>query len=483
MLKWVVKVSTVFSPFVTKFWNSQWRDFFLFKTCRLFSLCSVHRLVNIGCRNLKRTEAARTEVQVWIPSQNAFTQVSSLQGIYVPRSVPCFRPHSRKTRSTLQKLPCNDGTNCCKWECSHGLQAISKDVHAEKLQIYLHFLCELGLWRRGFKQVSVVVVLSLWTVPPDHGRTASTLTSALVLRTTAPQNHVQSLNEEGHWNALHVLKPLSREESFLRLIHCAAVYGWREEAFDPSCRLSTRAVCVAVCPIRRFQFARDLFLWTSVVSGYCAWSCVNQATRGHIIKFTVFSEDVCVVYCSCATRRCGEITWVADWWWSTAITSKTSTTPTTCTQYVLPFLTKQLYVRCVIVCGMWCRPRPLLLLKCLLTRRSHFEMAQPVTSDACFNQQKSHPIVVCDTHWKDNWPILGKVCFLCMIFFPRIFAGSRLCAECSCLAGSLHGKHSRAGNQSLPFSLGCAYLMMERSCAVIVVFSPFIVVVLVPVRV
>ena len=37
---------------------------------------------------------------------------------------------SHRTRSTSQKAPCLIGTHCCKWECSHSLQATSKRLHA-----------------------------------------------------------------------------------------------------------------------------------------------------------------------------------------------------------------------------------------------------------------------------------------------------------------------------------------------------------------
>ena len=44
-----------------------------------------------------------------------------------------LRPSSHRTRITSQHVQANYGTHCGQWECSHSLQATSKDLHANVL--------------------------------------------------------------------------------------------------------------------------------------------------------------------------------------------------------------------------------------------------------------------------------------------------------------------------------------------------------------
>ena len=37
----------------------------------------IYRLVNTGCTNLRHSEAARTDVEVWMPSCQKYTKVST----------------------------------------------------------------------------------------------------------------------------------------------------------------------------------------------------------------------------------------------------------------------------------------------------------------------------------------------------------------------------------------------------------------------
>ncbi len=57
----------------------------------------------------------------------------------------CLRPVHTGRRAPCRRHHASNGTHCCKWECSHGLTATSKGLHANLfiLHICLRVLCEL----------------------------------------------------------------------------------------------------------------------------------------------------------------------------------------------------------------------------------------------------------------------------------------------------------------------------------------------------
>ncbi len=72
-----------------------------------------------------------------------------------------LRPHSHRTRSTLQHTQANYGTHCSKWECSHRLQATSKGLQAN---LYANLLTPpvwtgpKGFGCFGWSKIEVTVV-------------------------------------------------------------------------------------------------------------------------------------------------------------------------------------------------------------------------------------------------------------------------------------------------------------------------------------